>query len=159
MKVAFVSGKHASMANGTKRALENSNVSSHADFKWMRNGEEKNADMILFYTEKPETDIWEFENEKPYGNVPRFYLMGNLDENSSDFGKRYLVENRLSKVQTEEMDIGKVMRNAFYSGNCKKFFDAAREGNVYANRWFVDEVGRIILSIQKYGEVYYGRDF
>lgn len=147
------------MAKGAGVALRWYCIQSKIRLDWIREKCAKEADLILFYTEKPECDIWDFEESKKYGSIPKYYLLGNLDESRVKKSMRSVLENRLSKEQAGFINYYKLLNNAFYMGESRKFIEAAKVGNCFANKWFSRDIGNVIFSLIKYAEVYYGRNF
>ncbi|MCR5273424.1 MAG: hypothetical protein K6E13_10680 [Lachnospiraceae bacterium] len=159
MKVAFVSGRHAYLAEGANMALVWYCNNTNVNVEWLSKEEADKADMILFYTENPNEDLWDFECCKKYIGIPRYYLLGNLEESCIEESKKSIFYHRLSEIQTGFLNYINLLKEAFYYGKSKQFIKAAKKGSYYENEWFKRAISRIVFSLLKYGEVYYGRNF
>jgi len=156
MHIAFLHGKHATMAKGAYVALQWYCIQDHIDISWTENPNADNVDMILFYTERPDIDIWNFLYSPPFRRLPKFFLIGNYHDICESVMGRTMLENRLKSEQFGTIHYNILLTDAFYKGKIDSFLKAAKEGNCYATAMFRSDVGHVIFSVQKYKEVYYG---
>jgi len=156
MHIAFLYGKHATMAKGAYIALQWYCIQDHIEISWTDNPYADDVDMILFYTEKPDMDIWEFLYSSPFRHLPKFFLIGNYYDICESAMDKTMLENRLGQEQIGTIHYNTLLAEAFYKGKINSFLKAAKEGNCYATARFQSDVGHVIFAVQKYKEVYYG---